>query len=642
MKLWNVGHVKVLDVRRAVMEAGEALRGYRLPASAFMFGARGRASIAADGQVYAADRFHVLHCGKGGCLDIVAEDEAFEYYTIYYRAALPVSHRTELARLMERDNPFQAQYGFSPLHPIVLLELASAMHREWQRPGELERFHVQSLFYRFVYESTRQMRDQEISVRRPDIAAQAVRYIEEHYREPITMESLAAMLNYSSPYLAKQFKKSTGRSLIDYLIHTRIERAMELLAHTEATGQEVALSVGYADMSYFIRVFKKHAGVTPGQFKMRFGGDVGGADRPIVRLRSSNVRDLSRRYIVNGDNHSQYSQGEFAMRKYQKPSIALTLLVCFSLLLSACSNGTNANAANESAAGSASAAPQQTERASAPAGGETFVYQAANGNIEVPRNPQRIVVLSHTYVGYFVALGIEPVGAPTMTMSNTFLKGKIDQVEDIGAWSSFDIEKIVGLKPDLIIALNSMDNLGQIEKIAPTVGINYGERNYKEQLIEFGKLTNREKEAREWVERWVSRIAEAKPKVLEAVGDRTVSVMSLTQKGAYVYGYGFGRGTEILYDEFGLKSPEGFDLAQGSAELSFETLPDLAGDYIFTTPETGETEDVYDQPLWRQLPAVKNDRVFMLEQSAAAFNDPLTLESIFPVIVDSLLKGNGQ
>lgn len=85
-------------------------------------------------------------------------------------------------------------------------------------------------------------------------------YIEEYYSQPITRESLAQMLNYSVPYIAKQFKQKTGRSIIDYLIQIRIQKAQQLLIHTTSSLQEIASSVGYEDVSYFIRIFKSTVG----------------------------------------------------------------------------------------------------------------------------------------------------------------------------------------------------------------------------------------------------------------------------------------------------------------------------------------------------------------------------------------------
>lgn len=90
--------------------------------------------------------------------------------------------------------------------------------------GQASTFSCQSSFYQFIYELLQQLHQQQVIVRQPDLVEQIQNYIEEYYYQPITRESLAQMLNYSVPYIAKQFKQKTGRSIIDYLIQIRIKK----------------------------------------------------------------------------------------------------------------------------------------------------------------------------------------------------------------------------------------------------------------------------------------------------------------------------------------------------------------------------------------------------------------------------------
>lgn len=74
--IWLRNHAttRVIDVRHAIMEQGEILQSYRLPSSAFLYTVRGSARVWLDRNAHMAKRFHVLHGGKGMCLDIAAED----------------------------------------------------------------------------------------------------------------------------------------------------------------------------------------------------------------------------------------------------------------------------------------------------------------------------------------------------------------------------------------------------------------------------------------------------------------------------------------------------------------------------------------------------------------------------------------
>ncbi|WP_341279479.1 hypothetical protein [Paenibacillus sp. FSL H8-0537] len=65
IQLWNQASIKLLDIRHAVLELGEELRSYQLPASAFLFTARGQGRIMLDGMEHHAEYCYLCHAGKG-------------------------------------------------------------------------------------------------------------------------------------------------------------------------------------------------------------------------------------------------------------------------------------------------------------------------------------------------------------------------------------------------------------------------------------------------------------------------------------------------------------------------------------------------------------------------------------------------
>ncbi|WP_081418658.1 ABC transporter substrate-binding protein [Paenibacillus sp. Leaf72] len=76
-------------------------------------------------------------------------------------------------------------------------------------------------------------------------------------------------------------------------------------------------------------------------------------------------------------------------------------------------------------------------------------------------------------------------------------------------------ENVLALHPDLIVVFSGTEGIDELQKIAPVVAIDYGAKTYKDQLIEFGQLTNKEAEAQAWIEQWEAQINELKPKVQE-------------------------------------------------------------------------------------------------------------------------------
>ncbi|WP_338556815.1 AraC family transcriptional regulator [Paenibacillus sp. KS-LC4] len=641
IQLWNAAAIKIIDVRHFSMRHGEELRSYLFPSSIFLYAIRGEAQVLLDGIEHTAKRFHLWHGGKGTCLDIFPTEAEFEYYLIFYKATMPSTGRREILHLNERYNPFQLQYGLAPLHAAVLFDKVDMMLQQWHSSSALEKFHVKTLFYQFVYELLWQLERQQIGMKRPDLAAQVVRYIQEHYHEPITRESIAQIFHYSVPYVSRQFKQETGISMIDYVIRERVSKAMEYLQKTDMTVQEASISVGYDDVSYFTRVFKKHTGMTPKQFKDQDKAKSAGFDYPIIKVGSSLFPRRLQRYIGNGyENRYQYKrEGELSVHRH-KSSMGVTLLLCLTLLLSACSGTVSSNNGAVTTGGNAQV-QESASSGGAASTAEMVTYSAVNGEVKIPKNPQRVVIIAGAFAGHLLALGIKPVGAGEEAF-NSYTEGKLDGVESIGDGIAY--EKILELQPDLIIVWNDPAVLDRLNQIAPTVVVDYGVP-VREQLLEFGKMTGREEQANAWISAWDKKIADYKPKVQAAVGDKTVAIFdSGSAKEFYAYGNKLGRGGEIIYGEFELKAPpiiqkEAIDSGTGWAKLSLELLPEYAGDYIFISEWTGmdNPEAVFEGSMWEQLDAVKNNRVFREKGRGFMFSDPVSLDAQLEFVVKSFI-----
>jgi two-component system response regulator YesN len=95
----------------------------------------------------------------------------------------------------------------------------------------------------------------------------AIDIIGRRYIQGVSIEEVATELGLSSGHLSRIFKRKTGLTFVDYLMHVRIKHAMELLHDPGAKIYEVADLVGYEDPRYFAQVFKKIVGVNPREFK---------------------------------------------------------------------------------------------------------------------------------------------------------------------------------------------------------------------------------------------------------------------------------------------------------------------------------------------------------------------------------------
>lgn len=99
--------------------------------------------------------------------------------------------------------------------------------------------------------------------------AGAIKYIDSHYREDISLTAVARYLDISEGYLSRIFKKETNYTFTDYLIYYRIKLSMQLLKDNHLKVYEVADLVGYSDTTYFSNQFKKIVGMSPTKYQER-------------------------------------------------------------------------------------------------------------------------------------------------------------------------------------------------------------------------------------------------------------------------------------------------------------------------------------------------------------------------------------
>ncbi len=105
-----------------------------------------------------------------------------------------------------------------------------------------------------------------------DLSSAIVSYVDSHFTESVTLESLSERFNVSLSQISRYFKKETGVSYITYLTQKRIRRACQLLSQTNCPITEISNLVGYSDYFYFAKKFKSIMTETPSQFRMRQNG----------------------------------------------------------------------------------------------------------------------------------------------------------------------------------------------------------------------------------------------------------------------------------------------------------------------------------------------------------------------------------
>lgn len=99
--------------------------------------------------------------------------------------------------------------------------------------------------------------------RKAQFAARIEQYILQHFREPVTLKELAALIDRSPNYTLSLFKEAVGQTPLEYMHRLRISAAIEMLQNTGLTVAAIAEHLGYYDASYFYKIFKKMTGRSP-------------------------------------------------------------------------------------------------------------------------------------------------------------------------------------------------------------------------------------------------------------------------------------------------------------------------------------------------------------------------------------------
>ena len=162
----------------------------------------------------------------------------------------------------------------SPEMHRLLSQLISALERLRGAESKEKRMAVETysigLLYQFFGVALLEERfsDRVVEGRRhTEQLKRVIGYIESNYREEITLADLAAAAGLSDKYLCRIFSQITGKSPMEYLNEYRVDRACMLLSDTDSQLLDVAYSCGFNDQSYFIKIFKRYKGVTPGKYR---------------------------------------------------------------------------------------------------------------------------------------------------------------------------------------------------------------------------------------------------------------------------------------------------------------------------------------------------------------------------------------
>lgn len=145
---------------------------------------------------------------------------------------------------------------------------------EFQQKNEFYTLQIQADIYTLLIEIARKIKKENKSEDRKHTDTDfsfyhILEYIDSHSGEQLEIQKLADMCHMSYSHFAKLFKENYGRSCKEYITYIRLNKAQDLLLHTDYDMSYIALETGFFDCSHFIRTYKKWRGITPKQERIK-------------------------------------------------------------------------------------------------------------------------------------------------------------------------------------------------------------------------------------------------------------------------------------------------------------------------------------------------------------------------------------
>ncbi|MCS7460052.1 ABC transporter substrate-binding protein [Paenibacillus doosanensis] len=275
----------------------------------------------------------------------------------------------------------------------------------------------------------------------------------------------------------------------------------------------------------------------------------------------------------------------------------------------------------------------------------TYV-DALGREVVLEKKPEKVALLFFRNFEHLFLLGESPVAATDINVLSeweSLAPYKNNAIEDLGSIASPNIEKLLAVDPDLIIAVSNRYESygGKLDQIAPVITVDSNENNWQGALREYGKIFGKEQKAEDEIARIEAFVAQSRER-LTAYNDKTFGVTMLGDKQYWAFT------TQFVFNKdsgLGLNPPSQYvDMSKKGEQISLEGLATMNPDYMFVADLGGSSQklkgylkNLESDSVWNSLHAVKNKHMYPLDSSIAA-GGPLGIELGVKTIVNNVLS----
>lgn len=272
-------------------------------------------------------------------------------------------------------------------------------------------------------------------------------------------------------------------------------------------------------------------------------------------------------------------------------------------------------------------------------------------DFRLKRKPERIIALQ--FLGDMLALGIKPIASTDEVLNDSqLLQTDLSGVVDVGKVPLDELAADLIIVPTYYYYVNP-ERIRQMEKIAPVLMVNWGNRDLLKELRFFGELLGREQQAEDWIAAFKEKVEQSKRRIehvkkrnetvalYEFWDDQHIRIWDRTARAAY-----------NLYDMLEITAPERVQKevldAQNHLVIPEDRLPEYAADHMFIVAceKSGYLQSlkktIENHPVWKSIPAVQKQQIYFLKQEEFRFCEAYALEKQLEIQVRHLLKETSE
>ena len=224
---------------------------------------RGRAGIAKKTYELEPGSFIIIPAGDQHWYSATEENS----WTIYWVHFKGTDAGALVSALQEKTNPHHGSVAFQPRRIGLFEDIYACLERGY---GNDNLAYANVCLYHyiasFVYHDKFDLSDNKQA---GDAVEMSINYMQQHLHRLLSLEEIAASVNFSASHFSAIFRKKTGFAPIEYFNHLKMQKACQYLLYTELRIKEISGKLGVADPFYFSRMFNKLMGMSPNQYRGR-------------------------------------------------------------------------------------------------------------------------------------------------------------------------------------------------------------------------------------------------------------------------------------------------------------------------------------------------------------------------------------